>query len=160
MITSANFYKRAIMKKSFLAVLAAASLAFGAPGATQSASNQNKILVENFWNSVFNKHDTSVIDSDVGSEYKQHSPNFKDGKAAFKSAVGGFLKEFPQSSAVIKRIGADGELVFIHNHIKLNPSDRGQAAVDIFRVKDGKIVEHWDVIQDLPEKAENNNTMF
>lgn len=51
-------------------------------------------------------------------------------------------------------------LVFIHNHIKLNPKDRGQAAVDIFRVRDGKIVEHWDVIQDIPEKAENPNTMF
>ena len=50
--------------------------------------------------------------------------------------------------------------MFIHNHITLNASDRGQAAVDIFRVKDGKIVEHWDVIQDIPEKAENNNTMF
>lgn len=47
-----------------------------------------------------------------------------------------------------------------HNHITLKAGDRGQAAVDIFRVKDGKIAEHWDVIQDIPEKAENNNTMF
>ena len=57
-------------------------------------------------------------------------------------------------------MGADGDLVFIHNHIKLNAQDRGQAAVDIFRIKKGKIVEHWDVIQDIPEKAEKNNTMF
>lgn len=96
----------------------------------------------------------------VGPKYKQHSPEFADGKQAFKDGVTGFLKAYPDSSAVIKHIGADGDLVFIHNHIKLNKADRGQAAVDIFRIKDGKIVEHWDVIQDIPEKAANDNTMF
>ena len=96
----------------------------------------------------------------TGETYTQHSPGFADGKKAFKDGITGFLKEFPESSAEIRHIGADGDLVFIHNHIKLNARDRGQAAVDIFRVKDGKIVEHWDVIQDIPEKAENQNTMF
>lgn len=120
----------------------------------------NKAMVEYFWNEVFNKHDTSVIDEMTGATYTQHSPGFADGKQAFKDGITGFLKEFPDSSAEIKHIGADGDLVFIHNHIKLNAEDRGQAAVDIFRVKHGKIVEHWDVIQDIPEKAENTNTMF
>ena len=67
-------------------------------------------------------------------------PEFADGKQAFKDGVSGFLKAYPDSTAVIKHIGADGDLVFIHNHIKLNKEDRGQAAVDIFRIKDGKIV--------------------
>ena len=130
----------------------------------------NKAAAEYFWNEVFNKHDTAVIDTMVGPKYKQHSPEFADGKQAFKDGVTGFLKAYPDSSAVIKHIGADGDLVFIHNHIKLcknffcifscNKADRGQAAVDIFRIKDGKIVEHWDVIQDIPEKAANDNTMF
>lgn len=120
----------------------------------------NKSLVEYFWNQVFNEHNPSVIDSMTGIVYKQHSPGFKDGKAAFKEGITGFLKEFPDSTAEIKHIGADGDLVYIHNHIKLNAQDRGQAAMDIFRVKHGKIVEHWDIIQDIPEKAENNNTMF
>ena len=92
--------------------------------------------------------------------YIQHNPGFNDGKQAFKDGITGFLKEFPESTAEIKHMGADGDLVFIHNHIKLNAQDRGQAAVDIFRIKKGKIVEHWDVIQDIPEKTENNNTMF
>ena len=96
----------------------------------------------------------------VGADYKQHSPEFADGKAAFKNGVTDFLKAYPNSTAVVKHIGADGDLVFIHNHIKLDKKDRGQAAVDIFRIKDGKIVEHWDVIQDIPEKAANDNTMF
>ena len=95
----------------------------------------NKAVAEYFWNEVFNKHDTAVIDTMVGPKYKQHSPEFADGKQAFKDGVSGFLKAYPDSTAVIKHIGADGDLVFIHNHIKLNKEDRGQAAVDIFRIK-------------------------
>lgn len=120
----------------------------------------NKELVVNFWNEVFNRHNASIIDTAVGDVYTQHSPGFADGKEAFKTAISGFLAEFPESTAEIKRVAADGDLVFIHNHIKLNAADRGQSAVDIFRVENGKIVEHWDIIQDVPEKAENNNTMF
>lgn len=120
----------------------------------------NKQMVEYFWNEVFNKHNTAVIDEMTAPDYIQHNPGFQDGRQAFEDGIEGFLKESPQSKAEIKHIGADGDLVFIHNHITLNDKDRGQAAVDIFRVKDGKIVEHWDVIQDVPEKSENNNTMF
>lgn len=121
---------------------------------------KNKILVQNFWNAVFNEHKISVIDEIVDEKYIQHNPDFKDGRSAFKDGISSFFKEFPNSSAQIKHIGADGDLVFIHNHIKLNADDRGQAAMDIFRVKNGKIVEHWDIIQDIPEKSQNNNTMF
>lgn len=122
--------------------------------------DNNKSMVEYFWNEVFNKHNPTVIDAMTSASYTQHSPGFADGQQAFKDGITGFLKEFPDSTAEIKHIGADGDLVFIHNHIKLNATDRGQAAVDIFRVKNGRIVEHWDVIQDIPEKAENTNTMF
>ena len=127
---------------------------------SQFSAAKNKILVQNFWNAVFNEHKISVIDEIVDEKYIQHNPYFKDGRSAFKDGFSGFFKEFPDSSAQIKHIGADGDLVFIHNHIKLNADDRGQAAMDIFRVKDGKIVEHWDIIQDIPEKSQNNNTMF
>lgn len=130
------------------------------PKISQSASAENKILVQNFWNALFNEHKIAIIDEFVDEKYIQHNPGFKDGKSAFKDGMAGFLKDFPKSSAEIKNIGSDGDLVFIHNHIKLNENDRGQAAVDIFRVKNGKIVEHWDVIQDIPEKSENKNTMF
>lgn len=131
----------------------------GTAGAAPQFKN-NKELAAYFWNQIFNEHHTAVIDKLTGDIYIQHSPGFKDGKRAFKEGITGFLKEFPESSAEIKHLGADGDLVFIHNHIKLNAKDRGQAAVDIFRVENGKIVEHWDVIQDIPEKAENTNTMF
>nr|WP_304099426.1 nuclear transport factor 2 family protein [Mitsuokella multacida] len=154
------------MKKKITAMLLGMSLvtamsvspAFAA--AKTPTFTDNKQMVEYFWNEVFNKHNTAVIDEMTAPNYIQHNPGFQDGRQAFEDGIEGFLKEFPQSKAEIKHIGADGDLVFIHNHITLNDKDRGQAAVDIFRVKDGKIVEHWDVIQDIPEKAENNNTMF
>ena len=150
--------------RKITAALAAAVLGAIALAPARAADipefKSSRDMVEYFWNQVFNRHDPSVIDSMTGETYTQHSPGFADGKKAFKDGITGFLKEFPESSAEIRHIGADGDLVFIHNHIKLNAKDRGQAAVDIFRVKDGKIVEHWDVIQDIPEKAENQNTMF
>ena len=117
----------------------------GTAGAAPQFKN-NKELAAYFWNQIFNEHHTAVIDELTGDTYIQHSPGFKDGKQAFKEGIAGFLKEFPESTAEIKHLGADGDLVFIHNHIKLNPQDRGQAAVDIFRIKEGKILEHWDVI--------------
>jgi predicted SnoaL-like aldol condensation-catalyzing enzyme len=54
----------------------------------------------------------------------------------------------------------DGDFVIVHSHATTTPEDRGMAIVDIFRMDDGKIVEHWDVIQPIPEKAANENTMF
>ncbi len=55
---------------------------------------------------------------------------------------------------------AEGDLVVTHGLIKTSSEDRGTAAADIFRLEDGKIVEHWDVLQPVPETAENDNTMF
>ena len=111
--------KKAIVLSLSLAALSclplSSSLAAGIP-----AFKSNKAMTEYFWNEVFNKHNTAVIDSMVGADYKQHSPEFADGKAAFKNGVTDFLKAYPNSTAVVKHIGADGDLVFIHNHIKLD----------------------------------------
>jgi predicted SnoaL-like aldol condensation-catalyzing enzyme len=60
----------------------------------------------------------------------------------------------------IVRSSVDGDLVYLHVHSANDPKDLGQAVADIFRVRDGEIVEHWDVIQSVPEEAANKNTMF
>ena len=70
-----------------------------------------------------------------------------------------FVKN-PNSSAEIKRVVAEGDTVALHVHSRTNSQDKGVAIVDIFRIKDGKIVEHWDVIQEIPSEAANDNTMF
>lgn len=151
-----------MMKKKLLGLALGLALCGVLPGVAGAAPQfkNNKELAEYFWNQLFNDHNTKVVDEMVGDTYIQHSPGFKDGKANFKEAITGFLKEYPQSTAVIKHIGADGDIVYIHNHIQLNATDQGQAAMDIFRIQNGKIVEHWDIIQDIPEKAENSNGMF
>jgi predicted SnoaL-like aldol condensation-catalyzing enzyme len=60
----------------------------------------------------------------------------------------------------IKRVIAEGDLVVSHLLINMAPENRGMAGVDTFRLQDGKIVEHWDVLQPVPERAANDNTMF
>jgi predicted SnoaL-like aldol condensation-catalyzing enzyme len=59
-----------------------------------------------------------------------------------------------------KRLVAEGDLVVVHSHLVRKPGDRGMTVMDIFRLENGKIVEHWDVLQEVPESPANNNTMF
>src|SRR5687767_15156943 len=73
---------------------------------------------------------------------------------------GGFRRAVPQMSLDIKRAVAEGDLVVTHSLLKTSPEDRGTAAADFFRLEDGKIVEHWDVLQPVPETAANDHPMF
>jgi predicted SnoaL-like aldol condensation-catalyzing enzyme len=70
------------------------------------------------------------------------------------------VEQFSQSSLDIKSAVAEGYLVVTHSLLKTSPEDRGTAAADFFRLEDGKIVEHWDVLQPVPESAANNHPMF
>jgi predicted SnoaL-like aldol condensation-catalyzing enzyme len=95
-----------------------------------------------------------------GNRYVQHNPGAPDGPEGLKAFLG-FLKEkFPQSRSEIKRVFADGDYVILHVHAVREPGTRGSAIVDIFKLEGGKIVEHWDVVQPIPDKAANNNGMF
>ena len=128
--------------------------------ATQQAE-QNKKIVIDFYEGVFIKHQVKdYADRYIGSQYIQHNPHVPDGKAPFVEYFTGYFKENPDAKSVIKRAVAEGDLVFLHVHSTQNAQDRGVAVVDIFRVGNGKIVEHWDVQQDVPEPSANNNTMF
>ncbi len=120
----------------------------------------NRKLVIEFYDTVFNKHEVEKGATVLVDSYKQHNPMVPDGKAPFVNYFTGFFKENPQSKARIVRSATDGDLVYLHIHSTENDGDRGRAIVDIFRVTDGKITEHWDVIQPVPENAANSNTMF
>ena len=122
---------------------------------------RNKQTVIAFITRAFNdKQPADAVAQYVGSEYIQHDPQSPDGAEAFVQFANGFAGQFPQLSIDIKRVIAEGDLVVTHLLINMAPEDRGMAAVDIFRLQDGKIVEHWDVLQPVPEQAANNNTMF
>ncbi|CAA9272412.1 MAG: putative membrane protein [uncultured Arthrobacter sp.] len=93
--------------------------------------------------------------------YIQHNPKVPTGPAdGFVAFITAMFAELPDWSTQIKRVIAEDDLVVIHHHVRSTPDDLGQAVVDIFRVRDGKLVEHWDVIQPVPADAANDNTMF
>ncbi|MBK4217636.1 nuclear transport factor 2 family protein [Paracoccus caeni] len=145
-------------------VLAAAML--GQPALAETATRDlvqeeaNRELVIGFYNRFFNDHETVEAAEVVAEDYIQHNPQVPDGKAPLVDYFTGYFAENPESKAEIVRSATDGDLVYLHVHSTNGAEDRGTAVVDIFRVEDGMIVEHWDVLQEVPEESANDNTMF
>ena len=124
-------------------------------------ATKNKKIVTDFYNGVFTKHQVKAYsDQYIGERYIQHNPHVPNGKAPFVNYFTQYFKENPQARNTIKSVIAEGDRVVLHVHSTQNNQDRGTAIVDIFRVENGKIVEHWDVQQDIPEQSANSNTMF
>jgi predicted SnoaL-like aldol condensation-catalyzing enzyme len=140
------------------ATLALTALPAGADAQTQQEANK-KIVVD-FYDKAINQKDFDAASKYLGSRYTQHNPNAADGPEGLKAFLQ-FLKEkFPNSRSEIKRVFADGDYVIVHVHAVREPGTRGSAIVDIFKLENGKVVEHWDVVQPIPEKAANTNGMF
>ena len=121
---------------------------------------QNKRTVLDFYDKGLNQKDFEAASRHFGDRYVQHNPNAADGPAGFKGFVQFLKDKFPQSRSEIKRAFAEGDYVIVHVHAVREPGTRGSAIVDIFKLENGKIVEHWDVVQPIPEKAANSNGMF
>lgn len=97
----------------------------------------------------------------AGPTYRQHNPHIEDGMEGVRKFVASILSHHPDARGEIKRVFAEGDHVILHSHWRgLSDNPRGEAVVDIFRLENGKVVEHWDVIQPIPETAANGNTMF
>ena len=97
----------------------------------------------------------------AGANYRQHNPLIEDGVAGVKKFAAWVMANHPDARCEIKRVFADGDHVILHSHWHgLSDNPRGEAVVDIFRLEGGKAVEHWDVIQPIPETSANANTMF
>lgn len=84
----------------------------------------------------------------------------KDGIGGFRSFLHELKQQFPELRSDIKRIFVEGDFVILHVHARRRPGELGLAIVDIFRLENGKIVEHWDVRQPLGEVAAHPNGMF
>ena len=120
----------------------------------------NKKNVVEFYEKALNQKDFDAASKYLGSRYVQHNPVAADGAEGLKGFIQFLRDKFPNSRSEIKRVFADGDYVIVHVHAVREPGTRGRAIMDIFKLENGKIVEHWDVAQDVPEKAANSNGMF
>ncbi len=153
------FFSKPYLKRAAAAAMLALALS---PAAYASAEQEaaNKAAVLAFYEKGLNQKDADAALKYVGDRYVQHNPNAADGPEGFRKFIAFLRDKFPQSRSEIKRVFTDGDYVILHVHAVRQPGDRGSAIIDIFRLEQGKIVEHWDAVQPIPEQSANPNGMF
>jgi predicted SnoaL-like aldol condensation-catalyzing enzyme len=152
------------MTQRFLAAVAVPVLLLALPvlSFAKDAPNveANRKTAVAFYEAAINRKDYDAAVKYLGPQYKQHNPTAADGPEGLKAFIEFLKTRFPAQHGDIKRVIAAGDLVVLHVHSTRGDNTPGRAIVDIFRLENGKVVEHWDVIQDIPEKAANSNGMF
>ena len=125
-----------------------------------STTQQSEAVVLSYFNSLMRNKNLSAVDCFVSPSLVQHDPALPDGSAAVKAAYAADFLANPQLTVSSLMVVADGDLVTLRYHLQNNPQDLGEAVTEIFRVDNGKIVEHWSVEQAVPATSANDNTMF
>jgi predicted SnoaL-like aldol condensation-catalyzing enzyme len=143
-----------------LAFAVTACLLAASPALAGPAQDANKKTAIEFYEAALNQKDFATAAQYVGPRYTQHNPGAADGPEGLRRFIDFLREKFPLSHSEIKQAFADGDYVILHVHAVREPGTRGNAIVDIFKLEHGKIVEHWDVIQPIPEQSANGNGMF
>ena len=146
----------------YTTLLIATVVAFaGIPAGAAECTLTPKEVVTKFMTQFYvDKKVREAFETWVDPGYIQHNPMAETGREAAIKFLEPFFAKNPNINYSIKRVIADGDLVAVHSHGTFAPNDRGIAVVDILRVQGCKVMEHWDVVQSVPEKAANTNTMF
>lgn len=121
---------------------------------------ENLRIATEMYETVLAPLDPAEVDRYFASDYIQHGSLASDGRDALKGFLEQARKEYPDVRSRIVRSFADGNHVIFHVHVVLQPGDGGLAVVDIFRVKDGLMAEHWEVIQPVPDALPHANGTF
>lgn len=125
----------------------------------QNLQNNKKNAIE-FYKMAYEGNPSEAVKKYVGDDYIQHNPLVGNGKKPFIDYFEKMAKEYPDKSINFVRTVAEGNLVALHTHQKW-PGDEEYVTMDFFRFDDnGKIVEHWDSMQQIPEESANGNSMY
>lgn len=142
------------MRRVLLAIATVALLGNG------PAAANNRRIIEDFARLFYVERDVrQAFETYVAPDYIQHNPGVPDGREAAIALLQPMFSDRNRSFEV-RKIIVDGDLAAIHIFARPDPAARGAAVADFYRLKDGKIVEHWDVIQPIPEKSANAHPMF
>ena len=120
----------------------------------------NKRTVLAFYEDAVNRRDSAAAERLLGPVYIQHRSDAADGADGLREFIGRMRARHPHSHTEIKQVFADGDHVILHVHVVREPGQRGSAHVDIFRLDQGKIVEHWDVDAPIPATSAHSNGPF
>jgi len=120
----------------------------------------NLKLVLDMFEAVLNPMDSGAVDRFIAPGYIQHNQMAEPGRDGLKRFLDTIRAETPEAVHDIKRAFVDGDHVTVHYHVRRWPGDSGWAVIDIFRVADGLIAEHWDVMQDVAPGGPNPNSPF
>jgi predicted SnoaL-like aldol condensation-catalyzing enzyme len=149
------------MRALMLALVAMmAGLAGPAFGADARQLEENKRTVRDFYETAINRKDADRAMTYLGSRYVQHNQNAADGAEGLRKFILFLRDRHPRAHSEIRKVFAEGDYVILHVHAVRDPGTRGMAVIDIFRLEQGKIVEHWDVHEDIIERPANANGMF
>lgn len=154
-----NLFAAGLLVMSGFAMMAHAA---GSRGELSPSEKRNEQVVLDFYDAAINKKDFNAAARFLGERYIQHNPTAGDGHEGLKKFIDFLSTKLPHYKSRIVRVFVDGDFVILHVHNIRELNTRGFAIIDIFRLENGKIVQHWDVRQEVPDPATaaNANGMF